>query len=137
MKIELELGNPHGDLDALRRHGFDSIAEQIEAQLPKPVPPEPTGDVVVRTPGGWFFVPMHGWWRRDDQPGGGWSWADLTREHKEYQVYRPEPSPERVEELVATQAARIHANALEYGWDLRDYEIVLGDFAAALLGGAS
>lgn len=106
-----------------------SVAVQIEAQLPKPVPEEPTGDVVVFT--------KHDFWRPQPDPddaamhwisnaGGGLYWGDLLALCAKPVVYRREPSPEAVEAL-AEEFSKEKGNLSCAANPLRE-------FAARLLG---
>jgi hypothetical protein len=74
----------------------------IESHEPAkpPVPPEPTGDVIVRDclTVLWEQGQAANTW--ESQGGTVRSWDDLAGKRGGLKVYRPEPSPERIEELV-------------------------------------
>jgi hypothetical protein len=66
VKVEIEFANPDHALsvvEGLRSISYVDTARQIEAQLPKPKPPEPTGlGAVVEDAGGGRWVRRQGMW---------------------------------------------------------------------------
>lgn len=115
-------------VEVLRAAHLDLIADEYEGQLPDPTP-EPERDVVVRDAHGvhWARTEDGRNWstRAADQTGSPWSW--LTGHRGPLRLFGPEPSAERVEELVY-RFWQTHATP-----KLDE----LREFAAALLGGAS
>jgi hypothetical protein len=112
-------GVPQSDLVAIKSH---------EPAKPA-VPPEPTGDVVVKAWGQfWVRFADDRWLSLADKTE--YTWREVV-EAEQFtfgtlpQVYRPAPSPERIEEL-------IHEYASTDKW-----QEVLVRFAADLLGGES
>jgi hypothetical protein len=107
---------------------FVKVADDIEKQLPKPLPSEPTGDVLVRDGLGVI------WWRLVEWGWGCYGsprqyrWAEVVKQQP-VTVYRPEPSPERIEELI-----RKHLNRWCDDGDV--VQATLRGFVADLLGGA-
>jgi len=66
------------------------VADQIEAQLPKPLPPEPTGDVLLVDGEGWiWFRDGDEWGTNDDPCQDRLPWRELHKWGVE-KVYRRE-----------------------------------------------
>lgn len=112
--------------------GLSVFLVAIESHEPAkpPVPPEPTGDVLVLI-GGEYWAYDSGterWHGSYDNTTA--TWEQLNEAGNDPHVYRLEPSPERVEELVRSYTEG-PALGRETGW-IRD---LLSDFAAELLAG--
>jgi hypothetical protein len=109
----------------LEAEGYIWAVEQITAQLPKPLPPEPTGDALVLRHGEVFGQEREGHWK-ETRTGVVVDWSWICWEP--FKVYRPEPSPEGVEALVRW---------LEGSWDegREPIEDLAREFARRLLGG--
>jgi hypothetical protein len=104
----------------------------IEAHEPAqpPVPPEPTGDYLLREPSGQVSVPVGGGVLNRQDDAARLYWDTLWHYHgADLKVYRPEPSPERIEELI-----RKHLNRWCDDGDV--VQATLRGFVADLLGGA-
>jgi hypothetical protein len=111
----------------------DYLIEAVENARPPmplpPVPPEPRGDVLVSTGDEVFHAahPLDQWVSLQTDLNVPWSWLS----QHEYKVYRPEPSPERIEELVRQYERRVH----ETGGVMRRVA-VMRQFASDLLEGS-
>jgi hypothetical protein len=110
----------------------------IESHEPAkpPAPREPDGDVAVLDDDGrhwWQKINPDGihYWTNNDIHPGGYVWEDLELHdvYGPFKVYRPEPSPERIEELI-----RKHLNRWCDDGDV--VQATLRGFVADLLGGA-
>jgi hypothetical protein len=117
-------GVPQSDLVAIESH---------EPAKP-PVPPEPQGDYLLREPSGQVSVPaayQPGVLMRQDD-GARLYWDTLVYYHgDDLKIYRPAPSPERIEELVLLFADRLSCSH----WPTDYMSDEFREFATALLGG--
>lgn len=150
-KITLDLEDPRATLMVLAdaSHEFDdaghvgsrsivdALREQIRAQLPKPVPPEPTGDAVLMDSQGraWIRDDDIAAWRCDECVASPLSWHDLWTEYPDKpRAYRPVLSPEAVEALVEWTVERIDDETLSVTGEISP---IIREFARRLLGGGS